>query len=158
MGVSRAHCSSLGSSDYGQWHTSWRHSATAGIEWQLLWSRSHWAWLRWFVVPSILRLWPPDNRCIQIQQDNATPPISHQWNFRQSVSNWRTIYKILMGRLWLGFQTLLSACKQPRHEYEGPLFLCFPTGAMIPQSHHFPSQNDHASMIDIPGKSTIKIE
>jgi hypothetical protein len=28
------------------------------------------------VVPSILRLWPRDARCIQIQQDNATPHLS----------------------------------------------------------------------------------
>jgi hypothetical protein len=65
----------------------------------------------------------------------------------------------LMGAVSIGIsKSLLSACKQPRHECERPLFLCFSTGATILQSHQIPSRYYKASTIDIRGISTIEIE
>ncbi len=55
-----------------------RHIPAGTLEWKLLslTKEVYGGFLFDKVVPSILQLWPWDNRPIQIQQDNATPHLS----------------------------------------------------------------------------------
>jgi hypothetical protein len=53
------------------------------------------------VVPSILQSRPRGNRCIQIQQDNATPPLSPA-EFQTKWLELKTNCRILMGAVSIG--------------------------------------------------------
>ncbi len=93
-----------------------RHRPAGTLEWKSL-SLTKVVYGRFLfdkVVPSILQSWPRDNRRIRIQQDNATPHLSPAEVARIE----DRFAKYSWGRSRLGYRTLLSTCKQPRHECE----------------------------------------